>query len=62
MVNNNGVVELLDRLARAKEQIDNLHADIIKRSSIPSDAYVAIVIAQHHLERAQDLLRTKKVT
>jgi hypothetical protein len=62
MANNNGIVEIPDRLARAKEQIDNLHADIIKRSSIPSDADVAIVIAQHHLERAQDLLRTKKVT
>jgi hypothetical protein len=39
------------------EHIKNLHADIIKRGTVPSDSDVTIVIAQHHLERAAELLK-----
>jgi hypothetical protein len=58
MVSAEAMIELLDRLARASEQIRDLRSDIIHRGEVPGDADIAIVIARHHIDRASGVEQT----
>jgi hypothetical protein len=61
MISADALVELLDRLAKAGEQIHNLHRDIVHCGEVPDDADVAIVVARHHIERAAALVDLSRI-
>jgi hypothetical protein len=46
MVSAEAMIELLDRLARASEQIGDLRSDILHQGEVPGDADIPIVIAR----------------
>jgi hypothetical protein len=55
------IAQLRDRLAKARNAIDQLDSDLVKAGHTPpDDSGVHVAIAQHHLESVAALLRASE--
>jgi hypothetical protein len=55
------IAQLRDRLAKARNAIDQLDSDLVRAGRTPpDDSGVHVAIAQHHLESVAALLRASE--